>query len=181
MFGKLFGKKDKEEEGRSALDMTIRDLKVNDFIDYELESWQVRHVYRYDWGNNFFTQEYQLDNGKEKIYVHIDDDDELEINVSKKAKIFQINDLLVDHIIEHEEPMKRFQYNDKTFYYDSESPGEVCEDGEDEWSQFINWEFTDEDETETITIQRWGEREFEAYVGKPAQEFEFSNIIPGSN
>lgn len=179
MFGKLFGKK-KEVEHRDSMSMTIRDLRIGDFVDYDFKSWEIKEHYEYDWGNQFFTQEFKLDSGDDAVFVHLEDDDELEIIVSRKAKIFTIDELLVDHIMEHDTPMKRLTYQDKTYFLKNESCAHFHDIGDDneEWSELVAWEYRDEQEELVISVERWGERDFEAATGKVAQEFEFSNFIP---
>ena len=44
--------------------------------------------------------------------------------------------------------------------------------------ELIYWDYTDETGEKLLTIEQWGETEFEAAVGKTVQAYEFRNILP---
>ncbi len=182
----LFDFFNKKEETPSRGEVTVKNLQVGDFIDYYLKSWQVKEIYEYDWGNNFFAKEYKLDSGDEIRFLYVEDDDELILSISEKVNVMSINKNLKHDILEDDEPMKRMDYNGVTYYLSRESLGH-CRDWEDDpnyddsWSKLVSWEFLDETEKKFISVERWGEYEIEAAKGMYIEEFEISNIIPVSN
>ncbi|WP_017733090.1 DUF4178 domain-containing protein [Nafulsella turpanensis] len=175
----LFGKKRRKEEEVDPLNISLLKLQKGYILDYDLASWEVQEVYNYDWGDNFFSREYKISNGKDVRYLHIEDDDELELVLSEKVRPATIDPDLPDYIGKHGHPPKKIHYKGTHYYFESESPGYFNEEGkEDQWVEHISWTYYDEDEKYTLGIEQWGEREFEASVGKILKEFEISNIIP---
>ncbi|MFQ5585121.1 MAG: DUF4178 domain-containing protein [Calditrichia bacterium] len=42
------------------------------------------------------------------------------------------------------------------------------------------WDFIDEEDENFLTIEQWGETEFEAAMGYYVEEYQFTNILPGT-
>jgi hypothetical protein len=180
----FFSKKDDKAPLRG--NVTVKNLQVGDFIDYYMKSWQVKELYEYDWGNNFYAIEYKLDSGDEIRYLYVEEDDELILSVSEKINIMSISKDIKEYIVEHDAPMKRLEYKGITYYLSKESLGHCRDwedDGDDEenWSELVSWEFLDETEKKFISIERWGEYEIESAIGVTIEEYEITNIIPVSN
>ena len=173
-FDKITGKEDEP----SYFDLKLTDLKMGFLVDYDMKSWEVTGVYEYDWGNNFFTKEYRLNSGDDLIFVHLEDDDELSISVSRKEKVMKMGADVKPLIIKTDNPPNRIYYNNKNYFLAEDSQGYFREVGSEDWSEFVSWEFTNEDETEFINLERWSESDIEGSVGRYAQEFEFSNFLP---
>ena len=177
-FDKLFGKK-KEERG----EVTLWSLEIGDHLEYFLESWEVIDECRYDWGNNDVSAEYTLNTGSKKVFLNVAGDNyQPEINVSTAIKIHDlVSDSLnvKEYIVENDEPPKFIIFRDKKYRFDSEYLG-VCYEGEDddEGSELVSWEYLSEDKENTLSVERWGEYEFEVSIGKNVNVFEFSNFVP---
>lgn len=180
LFDKWFGKK--EEDTRDSSKLSVVDLRVGDFVDYFMKSWEVREVFRYDWGNNDFTHEYQLFDGTETIFLHVEEDDELELSIARSVSLNTINPMLRNTIISEDEPPASIEFDGTTYFKQEEAQGHVTEDGEDNEhaSAFISWDYCDRLEKKLLTIERHGEQEFDAFVGEYVEKYEFSNIIPKS-
>ena len=174
-----FFKKEKDPEYDPS-NLKITDLQPGFLLDYDLKSWQIKEAYEYDWGNNYFTREFMLESSDEVVYLHMDENDELELNVSKKVKIRAIDEDIPEYIIEHEQPPKKIHFEGKDYYLDRESPGYFSDDPKDDdsWVEFISWDYYDKSEENTLTLEQWGDKEFAAAKGKIVKEFEFSNILP---
>jgi hypothetical protein len=54
------------------------------------------------------------------------------------------------------------------FYKDGTGPGQ----------ELLEWCFEDESGKKLLTIEQWGEDEFEAFIGEQVEEYQFSNILP---
>jgi len=176
-----FLKKDKEP-AYDPSNIRITDLKAGFILDYDLKSWQVKEAYQYDWGNHYFTREFLLDSGDEVVYLHIDDNEELDLSISKKIKIRALDVDLPEYILKHEQPPKKIVYEGKEYYLDRESPGYFSDepDNEGSWAELISWDYYDKEECYMVTVEQWGDREFAASHGKMVKEYEFSNILPGN-
>ena len=44
----------------------------------------------------------------------------------------------------------------------------------------LRWSYEDEEGEVYLGIEQWGEWDFDATVGKPVEEYQFTNILPGS-
>ena len=176
-----FLKKDKEPDYDPS-NIRITDIKPGFLLDYDLKSWHVKEGYEYDWGNNYFTREYMLDSGDEIVYLYLDDNEELDLSVSKKIKIRKLDTDLPEYILKHEQPPKKIVYEGKEYYLERESPGYFSDepDKDDSWVELISWDYYDKDEKFVLAIEQWGDKEFAASHGKVVKEFEFSNILPGN-
>lgn len=170
-------KKKKEEE---PVDINLRNLYKGCVLDYFMQSWVVKECYEYDWGNNFFTKEYLIDSGQEQQYLHVEEDGELEITLSKEVSIMSIDKEIKSDIIKDDQPGKKIIYQNKTYYLSGENQGYFKNVEDEYWSEFVSWEFVDEEENEFIGIMRWGETDFSASVGQYVNEYEFSNFLPST-
>ncbi len=175
--------KKKEGPAYDPTNLSVRDLNKGFVFEYDMKTWIVKGVYEYDWGDNFFTREYKIDSGTEQMFLSVEDDDELEITITKKVKVRSVDEDLPEHIVQHERPPKKLHYNGVTYYNESESPGyfhDTSNKDDDAWDEFIAWDYYDNDDKLYICIEQWDDREFEASVGKVVEEYEISNILPGT-
>lgn len=173
---KLFGKK--AEPTIFSGDLTLWDLKKGYFLDYFLESWEIKDVYNYSWGNNFFSKEYELDNGKEVMFLHVLKENGFKCSLSKEVSIKSVNSQLKRQIIDYNEPFKDIEYLGKKYYLEEKHEAYVQKEGDSEESFLITWDYVTEDDKETISINKWGETDIESYKGENVKEIEFSNFIP---
>ena len=124
-----------------------------------------------------------LDGHINLIYLHIDQDGELELTVSKPVKIRKIDEDLMEKISADERPPKKLEYLGVKYFFDEESAGyfhNKSKEGDD-WEEFITYDYCNDDEDKVISITQWDDKEFEASVGDIIKEFEISNIIPASS
>ncbi len=180
-FNKLFSKKE-ETPHYDSTNIRIQDLDLNFVFEYDLSTWKVEKMFEYDWGDNYFTQEYQIYNGEETLYLGVEDDDELEVTIGKKIKLRKLGATVVNHLMEQQTAPSSVVFQDEKFILLEEAPG-YCNDvskGEDNWEEFIAWDFENEAGTKVLTIEQWGEKEFEASIATYIKPFEISNILPAS-
>lgn len=165
----------KKEEPKA--ERTLQNLQKGDIIDYYLKSWEVKSVGEYDWGNNIFSKEYELDAGDEQIFLHVTEN--MKCSVTKEVPIATINSDLKNRIIDTDEPQREFSYNGVIYSLFESGQGYYSEEGDDE-SAFVSWDFTDKQEKHLVSISRWGEMDLVAFAGTFVKPLEFSNIIPKS-
>jgi hypothetical protein len=172
----------KKTPGYDSTNIRIQDLDVGFVFEYDLSTWEVRDVYEYDWGDNYFTQEYQISNGTETKYLSVEEDDELELSIMDKIKVNSVNEKLLQHLIDYQKPPKSIVFNGIKFHLENESPGYFNHVTKgDEWEEFRCWNFEDDEGKNMLCIEQWDEKEFEASVGTRIKEFEISNILPSEN
>jgi hypothetical protein len=171
----------KKQTHYDSTNIRVHDIDVGFVFDYDLTTWEVVSIYEYDWGNNYFTREFKINNGSESLFLSIEEDDELSLSISKKISVRKLGDSVFDFLMSHQKPPKSISYNGREYFLTKEAPGYYHDisKGDDAWEEFISWDFEDDSEDFLITIEQWGEKEFEASAGKYIDEFEISNILPG--
>lgn len=172
--------KKKQAPSYDVTDMRVGDLDKNFIFDYDLSSWMVTAVYEYDWGDEFFTKEFRVESEDDTAFLSVEIDDEISLSISKKVRLTQIGEDLPAYIIDNDEPPNKIDFQGKSYFLEEESPGFFNDwsNKEDNWVEFISWDYLDKSGEHILSIERWNERKFEASHGKVIQEFEISNICP---
>ncbi|MEM9857706.1 MAG: DUF4178 domain-containing protein [Bacteroidota bacterium] len=177
-----FLKKKEKEPEYDVTNLKVSDLDHGFILEYDLKTWEVKEVYEYDWGNNNFSQEFMLDSGDEVIYLGVEDKGELHLSAMKNIKIRKLGDDIIDKTIKKKRPPKNLEYDGVSYHLHTDNAGYFNDKtkGTDDWEELISWEYYDDEETNILSITQWGERDFEAAVGKVVKEYQISNIIPGT-
>lgn len=160
-------------------DLTLSRLKKGFLVDYDLDTWTVTDAWVYDFGDDEKGYEWQLTSASGKIYLSRYEDDEVEWTVGKKIPIGALKPNVRQTIIKTDEPPDEIQYEGETYYLDESGTGHELEGGK-QGDPFIFWTFEDSSGDKFVSIEQWGETEFEASAGKYVEEYQFSNILPGS-
>jgi len=162
-----------------STNIRVTDLDVGFVFEYDLESWEVQASYEYDWGDNYFSKEYKINNGTKTLYLAVEDDDEISLSITDKIKVRVLGENVLNDLMNLQKPPTTITYKDTKYFFEKESPGYFNDiaKGKD-WVEFISWDFEDESGENIITIEQWDEKEFEASAGKSIKEFEISNILP---
>lgn len=174
----IFGKKDEEPEIDPLHDLTIPNLKKGWMLDYDMKTWEVVAVHKYDWGEGEYTKEWELRSGRETLFLEYEAEDGESYIISKRIPIGKIDGNIKEYLSTHEDPPERITYKNETYYLDEEGGGLFLEDGQGPETELLYWDFTDDSEEKFITIEQWGETEFEAYEGFYAEGYQFTNILP---
>lgn len=171
--------KKKEEPKYDVTNLSVKDLDQGFVFDYNLKSWVVKEVYKYDWGKNIFTTELKIDAGDEVAYLSISANDELELSITKPIKMQELGDGIREEIRKKEAP-DELEYNGTKYYLDEDSAGYFNDvtAKSSEWEELISYDYLNDEETLCLSITQWDERNFEAYAGNVIQHFEISNITP---
>ena len=170
--------KKKEEDFDPLKDLELSKLRVGYFLDYDMKTWEVTDYNRNDFGEGDIAEEWELTSGREKWYLERAEDDEVEWSFSKKIPMGAIEGDIRQHIIEHENPPNQIICKGKTYYQDESGSGHMQKDDQ-ATKEFIYWDFIDEEDEHFVTIEQWGETEFEAAEGYYVEEYQFTNILPG--
>lgn len=176
----LFDRFKKKEIKYDPTHITVRDLDRNFIFEYDLRTWKVLEKYEYDWGNEYFTYEFKVGDGSEIRYLHLDEDDELELTLSRKIKITSIKKELPAIIRDSERPPDALIFEGISYQLESESPGYFhnCSKKDDDWEELMSWTYYDAEQKHTLCLEQWDDFEFDASAGIVIQEFEISNILP---
>jgi len=176
-----FRKKDKtaEPEIDPLKDLVLAKLRVGYLVDYDLKTWQVTAYNRYRFNDGATTEEWELTAGREKRYLELSQDDGDVWCLARKVPIGALEGNVRNHIIEHDDPPDQVIHQGTTYYLDSSVGGKMFAGGGGAGQELIKWEFIDEDDENFLTVEQWGETEFEASAGTYVEDYQFTNILPG--
>lgn len=171
----------KKESAYDVTNMKITDLDVGFVFEYDLKTWVVEEVYKYDWGDHYFSFEYKITTGSETLFLSIEEDDEVIVSVSTKTQLRKIQEDLPELLAAENAP-KKINYENIEYFLEEKSPGYFCNvtKDKDNWIEFIAWDYIDEKEQRILSLEQWGENEFEASEGKIIRPSEISSIIPAA-
>lgn len=161
-------------------DVTLKTMKPGYFVDYDMKTWEVTGCHYYDWGNGDITHEWQLKSHDETLYLEHEEDDEDIFSISKKLSMSRLDKHILDHILEHDDPPEQIRFEGTDYFLEETSGGRYFKDATASPREMIKWDYSDESGKEYLTIEQWGETDFEASLGKPAETYQFTNILPGS-
>ena len=175
----FFKKKNKPEY--DVTNLKITDLNVGFIFDYDLKSWVVREAYEYDWGDHNFSKEFKVDSGDEVAYLHVEDEGDLNITLSKTIKIRKIDEDVADEIVKYEKAPRQIHYDGEKYFLDSDSAGYFRDCGKktEDWEELVSYEYLTDDEDKLVSITQWDEETFEASAGIVLEPYQISNILPG--
>lgn len=179
-FFDLFRKRDEAKLELDPLqDLVLAKLRVGFLVDYDLKTWQVTAHHLYDFNDGEKAEEWELTAGRQKRYLELVREDGESWTLSKKVPFGVLGEKVRQYILEHDDPPQQVSYQGTTFYYDAAAAGYLVPGGQEPRQALIKWEFLDEDEERFLTIEQWGETEFEAAVGESVEEYQFTTILPG--
>lgn len=176
----FFKRKKTSDEPDILKDLILSKLKKGYFLEYDMKTWEVTSESRYDWGDNDVTKEWQLVTSDDTIFLELESDDDEYWSISRKIPIGKIGKKIIDHIMENEDPPDQLDFEGETFYLDESGGGRFFRDASDTGQEFLKWDFVDETGDTYISIEQWGEKAFEASIGKKVEEYQFTNILPGN-
>jgi Domain of unknown function (DUF4178) len=180
MFNWFKKKKENEEDNQYKYDPTnvrLNQLRVGSFVDFDFKTWQIKEAYEYDWGNDNFADEFQIQEGKVILFLYTEEDGDLYCTLNQKINVHDLPEEVIDTILDKGTPPMRIAYEGETYYRQAENIGYQRSQGQNEWSELVSWSYSTKDEKKLMTIEQWGEEEFSASVGWQVNEYEFTNII----
>lgn len=161
-----------------STNLKVTDLKEGFIFEYDLSNWEVKAEYEYDWGDNYYTKEFKISDGRNEYFLEIEEDDSVELALYSKVSVNAIGVNLITEIVRNDEPPRTINYKGVNYHRTEESIGYFRNVRNSDWAKFVSWDYEDQNGKQYLTIERWGEEEFEASVGKKINEFEISNILP---
>lgn len=162
------------------VDHKVADLEEGYIFEYNLETWMVDKEWNYDWGDGFYSKEWEITTGSKRLYLFYDDNDGVEISVSKEINILQELNYVREEIINKDFPSQSFAFENQNWKLVEESPGLMNQKGKENVIELVCWTFKNSNQTEFISFNRTGEKNIQGFKGKYLKEFEFSNILPSS-
>lgn len=175
---KWFGKG--KENGEYIREVTLSTMELGCLVDYDLQTWEVTGISTYDF-DGFLTREWELSNGTEVRFLErVEEDGKVEWTLTRKIQINQIEENIIDIIVEFDDPPEEIHYQERLYKAVESSAGILRDADEDEGGrEFVNWSY-EEDGDRVLFITQWGERDFMACEGTYVEEYQFTDILPGS-
>ena len=174
--------KSKDDDDFDPLaDLTLSKLKTGYYLEYDMKTWEVTAHHFYDYGDGYNSEEWQLKSADDLVFLERYEDDEVEWTLCRKIPMGMIDGEIRKYIREHEDPPEQVVCKGETYYLDESGPAYFSKKRGGETVGFLFWTFLDEQGEKTLTIEQWDEDEFEACLGEYVEEYQFTNILPGSD
>lgn len=175
-----FFKKKKKDTGPhyDPTNIGVMDIRKGFVFDFNNQTWEVEEEFEYDWGNNDFTYEFKVVSESDTFFFYVEEDDEIECIFSQKIPFAKLDGSVESKILKKGRPPKTVIYNGIEFYRDEESLGYFRPVSSENWKELISWTYYDEEEATVLTIEQWGERDFEASMGAVVKPSSITNILP---
>ncbi len=172
----LFGKKKKKLD--PLKDLTLASMKVGYYVEYDSSTWEVTAYNEYDWGSGDITYEWQLENFENTAYLEREVDDEDYWSLSKKISINRFGSEIKEHILNHDDPPEEITFEGTTYYLEESGGGHLKKGGKEPGKELLRWDYEDDLGKRFLSIDQWGESDFEASTGFQVEEYQFMNILP---
>lgn len=171
-------RKDKKKEPDPLIDHSMADLRAGYLVDYDLKTWEVEAYNNYNWGGGDISYEWQLKSGDEIVYIEKESDDEDEWSLSRKIAFASLGSEVKEHIVEKGDPPDEIVYEGTTYHMEESGGGHFYKDGQGPGKELLRWSYEDDKGESYLGIEQWGEEDFEATLGEPVEEYQFTNILP---
>jgi hypothetical protein len=171
----LFHKKNKED---IHTDIRLSQIKPGYILDYDMKTWEVKSYNKYDWGRGDTSDEWQLVSSDDAIFLERGVDDDEYYIVSRKIPLNQLGASIRSYIKSNEDPPDEITYDNRTYFLEESAGGYFYPDGKNESHELLSWTYEDESGEHLLGIEQWGENDFTAWIGLPAEDYQFTNILP---
>lgn len=178
----FFKKKKKEEEAPDLDDLTLPNMRPGFLVDYDMKTYTVTARNHYVWQETGRTNEWELTQGTEVLYLERSEEDgEVDWNLSRKLPISALEGDIAKHIIDNDDPPEEVIYNGVTYYFEEDDIGKYFKGDSSKGMDFVVWDFSDERQEKTLSIEQWGETKFDVTISFEVEEYQFANILPSGD
>ncbi|MEW6264305.1 MAG: DUF4178 domain-containing protein [Thermodesulfobacteriota bacterium] len=171
-------KKDTTPTVDPTRDLTLANLKVGYLVDYDLKTWEVVAANYYDWGDGDISREWQIKSAEETCFLELEKDDEDDWSLNRLLDFRRLGPRVRQHILDHGDPPGEINLDGVTYYLEEMAGGHFFKDGHGPGQPVLRWSYEDEAGEKYLGLEQYGEDEFEAALGLPAKEYQFTNILP---
>ena len=175
-----FFKKNKKEEFDPLSDLSLNRLKKGYLVDYDLKTWEVSACNYYEWSEGDISREWQLRSGDDVVYLEMESDDEEEWSLNRKVIFNLLDPQIKKQIIETGDPPEKILFEGVAYHMEEMSGGRFYKDSQGSGMEVLQWNYRDNKGLSYLSIEQWGEEEFEAIAGEPVEEYQFTNILPAN-
>jgi hypothetical protein len=171
-------KKSKKKGPELLSDLTLSDLEVGYLVDYDMKTWEVSAHNYYEWGEGDISHEWQLKSADEVVYLEKESDDEDEWSLNRKIPFNRLGSEIREKIIESGDPPDEIVFEDISYFLEEMSGGQFHANSHSPGKELLRWSYEDDEGRRYLGIEQWGEEDFDASVGEPVEEYQFTNILP---
>jgi len=175
-----FLKKGKESASEPLGDLTLDKMKPGDLMDYDLKTWEVEACHSYDWGDDDISYEWQLKSSDDVVYLQKESDDEDDWSLNRSIHFNRLGPEIKDKILDSGDPPNEIAYEDATYYLTETAGGHYLKDCKEPGQEMLSWSYEDDSGSKYLTIEQWGEEDFQASAGIAVEPYQFTNILPGN-
>jgi len=159
-------------------ELTLANMKVGYFVDFDQKTWEVMAVNWYDFGQGDRSYEWQLQGADSTVYLELEQDDEEYWTLSWKIPFARLGAKVKEHLLEEEDPPDQIEFEGIVYYLEETAGGHYFKGGLPPGKEFLRWSYEDNSGEKYLEIEQWGEEDFEATAGRPVEEYHFTNILP---
>lgn len=181
--GVFFWQKNKQKKEAEAKDDAPKELTLENVgpggvihlmnVGPNMEEYDVtilsKSIYREGESNEWY--ELEGDNGKQKVWISIEEDDGLDVTLALRTlKLRELPINRSDLDVMDESAEGEFEFEGQTFYFEYSNEASFFSNGDtsrDNESFFYYWEFENENEDQFITIEEWENGKFEITLAVP--------------
>ncbi|PIE70444.1 MAG: hypothetical protein CSA22_07765 [Deltaproteobacteria bacterium] len=177
-----FFSKKKADGDELLTDVPLEKLKTGYYLDYDMKTWQVTNAATYNWGDADISYEWQLTAADDVIYLELTRDDADEWCITRKVPFGKLGEAVVSHMKTNEDPPAEITFDGVTYYQEEMGGGQYInlDKNPESGSELLRWDYCDDSGDRILSIEQWGENDFEAAVGEMVEAYAFTNILPGT-
>lgn len=179
---KLFGKKEEREERvlDPFTDVILEKMQAGWLVDFDGRTWEVVSRHYHDFGDGYRAEEWELRCDGDLRYLNREEEDGVYWTWTRKVPIGAIDEHLRSHIQSHGDPPETVEFEGIRYFLRSYGGAKFFKNGMGPAKPFLFWDYEDESGDFILTIEQWGDIEFEAFVGRYVEEYQFINILPNT-
>lgn len=178
---KWFGKQEEKPSLDPFKDLVLDRLEPGYLVDYDMRTWEVTAHHRYDMGDGYRAEEWELRSERELRWLGREEEDGVWWSWMRKVPLGAIDAQIRSTIQKQGDPPESLEYEGTRFYMQSYGGAEFYPNGQGPPQPFLYWDYESEDGEQLLTIEQWGDDEFETSVGHYVEEYQFTNILPRQN
>ncbi len=128
-----------------------------------------RHIYDED---GFEWIELEGETGGEKIWLTVEDDDELELSVTlRKVRLEEIGLTKEQMLALTDNDESKIEFNGRTYHFDDRGDATYYANGDTGGGEKLTyWAFEADLGTRYLTVERWGDGTFECHISQAVKE-----------
>lgn len=177
---KLFGGREEEPAMDPLADLVLEKMAPGYLVDYDGRTFEVVARHHHDTGDGFRTDDWELRADGEMYYLNRVEADGVYWTLTRKVPLGMIDERLKKHIRQNGDPPQSIEHDGVSYFMESYGGAQFYRNGRGPALPFLYWDYADQHRERVLTIEQWGDVEFHAYLGHYVEEYQFTNILPGS-